>query len=315
MSQVGIIKIKKLVDGLLSFIEADYLAKIALNATVAHTVPNGVGVKKKDIVTVTGTSGQLSITDTVGDKMLLEFNSTLSQSCSDFVTEFAADMLLQGVVLTSSSNTLIFEASVAGEDFVSPVVENMASESFLIRCFDDDDVIDGISFKDLAIEIFTRTNLDSRKIDTRLLFDVDRALIPTIHVREPAKGKGKTDAISYIGEEIYENLDGSYNDQRRRSFDSQFELMITSANRHEVLIIEEVLLALLIGAQDTIALSNPFYTFEFSVKELIANNELVPQPLFIKSIGLNVAYSKYYPDLSNNSMLNKILFTQNILSE
>ena len=188
------------------------------------------------------------------------------------------------------------------------------SESFLLRCFDDEDEVDGISYKDLAIEIFTRTDLENRKIETRLLFDRDRAKLPTVHVREPAKGKGLQDGIGHIDEELYENADGSFQETRRRSFTSQYELMITSLNRHEVIIMEEVLLGLLIGVQDTLALAEPFYQFNFTVKELMANNQLVPDPLFIKSIGLNTSYDKTYPDLSNNVMLNKILFTHNILA-
>ena len=231
MSQIGIIRIKKLVDGLLTFVREDYLAKVALQATV-----------------------------------------------------------------------------------VLPDTTDHIAESFLMRCFDDEDEMDGISYKDLAIEIFTRTEMESRRIETRLMFDVDRASLPTIHVREPAKGKGKTDSIGYMGEEIFENADGGYNDSRQRSFHSQYELLATSINRHEVIIIEEVLMALLIGSQDTLSLSHPFYAFDFSVKELIANNEMIPNPLFIKAIGLSVSYSKTYPDLSENSMLNQILFTHNILS-
>lgn len=315
MSQIGIIKIKKLVDGLLTFVREDYLSKITLQGTLTHTTANAVGVKKKDTISLVGVSGGAIITDTTGADILLNFSVSLTQTCLNFVTAMSALFLTQGIVLSASGANIIFESSVAGVDFVSPTVRDLSEESFLLRCFDDEDEMDGILYKDLAIEIFTRTDLEQRKIDTRLMFDLDRAPLPTIHVREPAKSKGKTDAIGYTSEELYENLDGSFQEQRRRSFASQYELMATSMNRHEVIIIEEVMTALLVGAQDTLALANPFYTFDFSVKELIANNELIPNPLFIKSIGLQVNYNKTYPDLSSNQMLGKILFTQNILTQ
>ena len=197
---------------------------------------------------------------------------------------------------------------------VPPATTNYLAESFLARCFDDDDVVEDISYRDTAVEIFTRTKLDSRKVETRLMFDPDRASLPTIHVREPAKGRGKQDGIGNMGEDYYMDSDGGYSSERRRSFESQFELMITSMNRHEVIIMEEVMLALLIGAQDSLAAQDPFYQISFNVKELIANNELIPNPLFIKSIGLNVAYDKTYPDISRSDILNKIMFDQKILS-
>ncbi len=177
-------------------------------------------------------------------------------------------------------------------DYEEKNLSGVPEESFLKRCFDENDVADGIDYGDLAIEIFTRSDTENRKVETRLLFDRDRASLPTIHIREPSKNKGKTDSIGYIGSDIFENSDGGFNEERRRSFGSQFELLITSLNRHEVIVIEEVLMALLIGSQDTLSLVNPFYQFDFNVKELIANNELVPDPLFIKSIGLNVSYEK-----------------------
>jgi hypothetical protein len=188
-------------------------------------------------------------------------------------------------------------------------------ESFLHRCFDDDDAVDGISYKALADEIFIqRTRLDSRNIETRIMFDPDRATLPTIHVREPAKNKGKTDAIGYIDEQVFYNDDGGVSDISRRSFESQFELMITSGNRHEVLIIEEVLMGLLIGGQDSFTSQEPFYQMQLNVKELIMKEDLAPTQLFIKSIGLNLQYDKRFQDISNSATLNKILFEHKILS-
>jgi len=199
-------------------------------------------------------------------------------------------------------------------DYEEKLSEGNESESFLLRCFDDDDYDVDIVYSDLAIELFTRSsNNNSRKLETRLLFDRDRATIPTIHIREPGKGKGKTDGIGNLDEDFYTNSDSSTQDMMRRSFSSQYELMITSANRHEVLVIEEVLLALLIGSQDTLALNSPFYSFDFSVKEMMINNDLLPDPLFIKSIGINTSYDKTYPSLEENNFLTKILFEHNIL--
>jgi hypothetical protein len=199
-------------------------------------------------------------------------------------------------------------------DYEEKLEEGTESESFLLRCFDDDDYDVDIVYSDLAVDLFTReANTSKRKLETRLLFDRDRATLPTIHIREPGKTKGKMDGIGSLDEEYYTNEDESTQDLMRKSFSSQYELMITSSNRHEVLIIEEVMLALLIGAQDTLALNSPFYLFEFSVKEMMINNDLMPDPLFIKSIGINTSYDKTYPTLGENTFLTSILFEHNIL--
>lgn len=315
MAKIGIIRIKKLVDALLDFVKTDYVSKtISLVITVIDTTPNSVGVKQKETLIITGSLGRSLVTQAGELSKLISFNGTANQTAIDFVNVNAPSYLEKGIVLTYSTNNIIMEALVAGVPFARPVITSLISESFLLRCFDDDDYSEEISYKDLAVEIFTRTDQESRKIETRLMFDIDRASLPTVHVREPAKSKGVQDGIGYIDEEIFVNSDDSFNETRRRSFSSQYELMITSANRHEVIIMEEILLALLIGAQDSLAVQDPFYTISFSVKELIANNELVQTPLFIKSIALNVGYDKSYPDISNNELLTKILFEQNLLT-
>lgn len=200
------------------------------------------------------------------------------------------------------------------EDFEVNRDNGTSEESFLFRCIDLDDEVDGISYRDLAVELFTRGNDDSRKATVGLMFDVDKAGLPQISVREPAKNKGQQDTIGGYGEEPYTNADGEYFEERRKSFISQYELFITSLNRHEVIIMEEVVLALFIAAQDTLALNNPFYNFNFTVKELMANNESYGHSLFIKSIGINTSYDKSYPNLTGDKMLTSILFTHNILT-
>lgn len=314
MSQLGILRLYKITQSLLDFIKTDYELKTNLVGVVTHTVVNDVGVKKKDTLTLTGIQGSITVTDTNGTKYLLEFDTDLNQSVLNFKNDYEATWLSQGVVLTNNLNTLVFESSIAGVDFTSPITSNLVEESFLYRCIDSDDVIEEISYRELAEELFTRDSMNSRKASVELMFSADKAMLPQIAIREPAKNKGQTDGIGGIGDEIYLNEDDSFNEERRKSFTSQFELLITSPNRHEVIIMEEVLLGLFIGAQDTLALANPFYSFNFTIKELMVNNQTYAEQLFVKSIGINTSYDRSYPNLSDNSVLTKILFEHQILS-
>jgi hypothetical protein len=200
-------------------------------------------------------------------------------------------------------------------DYLLCVAEERTSESLLYRYFDVDDKDGMIDYRTSAIDLFTRSDKDSRKIDVRTMYDMDRASLPTIHIREASKTKGKQDGIGYI-DDPYENESGTFTDVHRRSFESQYEIWLTSGNRHEVLIMEEVLLGLLIGAQDTLALTEPFYNFNFNSRELILNREGDSTPqLFCKSIGVNVSYDKKYPSLTSNTLLSKILFNMQLISD
>lgn len=209
-------------------------------------------------------------------------------------------------------------------DYQSKLQEGFVNESFLYRCFDQDDFIEKVNYLQTAIELFTRPVTDSRVLEIRLLFDRDRATLPTIHVREPAKMKGQSDGIGFIGEQLFLNdqrfdeedepiLPNTYTYSVRRSFSSQYELLITSANRHEVLIIEEVIMALLMGGQDMLSSVLPFDLNQVSVRELMFNDNLSPN-VFIKAINLNVTYDKVYPEIVDNPIIQKILFEHQLLN-
>lgn len=87
----------------------------ALNSIKVTNTP----VKQVDTVTLSGTSGSANLS-CAGVSSLSEFNTSLTQTATDFVTNFAADYLAVGVVVTSSGVDIIFTASVAGTPFTSP---------------------------------------------------------------------------------------------------------------------------------------------------------------------------------------------------
>lgn len=190
------------------------------------------------------------------------------------------------------------------------------NNTFLYRTLGDD-TSDGYDFYKEAVELFTRTQKDKRRLETRLMFDPDRAQLPTIHVREPAKNKGKQDAIGYMGSEYFK-VD-TRNDQneiigsvvtgtKRKSFSAQYELMITAGSTLELVTIKEVLESALISALESMTLSiNSFDLIDFSTREIIAQNSLIPDPIMMQSIVLNIDYVKEgIPELFTSDLLSTI---------
>lgn len=93
-----------------------------IDGTVVHTQANVAAVKQKEIITLTGTFGKCVVTGAGSLTKVGEFNTTLDQTAADFVTAHAAAYLAVGIVLTASTDTLIFEANVAGTSFSAPVI-------------------------------------------------------------------------------------------------------------------------------------------------------------------------------------------------
>lgn len=202
-------------------------------------------------------------------------------------------------------------------EFIDSDYQNQTDKhnSFLYRTLGDD-VNEGYNFYEQSIALFTRTSEDRRQLQTRLMFDPDRALLPTIHVREPAKNKGKQDAIGYLGSEYFE-ADGLVTGTKRKSFSAQYELMITASNTLELVTIKEVLENALIAALESMTLNiHSFDLIDFSSREIIAQNNLIPEPVMMQSIILNVDYVKDgIPDLFTTDLLTKINFEQPELLE
>lgn len=180
------------------------------------------------------------------------------------------------------------------------------SDTFLYKALDGNRV-DGFDFYEEGKNIFLRTSTSSRKIETRLMFTKDIAPTPTIHVREPMREKGIYNSIGGIsGTRINLPNDG-YTEEYRDTKKANYEYVITSDNPLETILISEVIYNLLLGAWETLQ-SQWFDLFDFSQKELIANNELVPYPLYIKSINILVQFQNTVPGIQLDTLCGAINF-------
>ena len=199
------------------------------------------------------------------------------------------------------------------------------TKSFLYRVLSDN-TSDGWDFYQNGIEIFVRGEDDKRKLETRLMFDRSRAGLPTIHVREPAKNKGSYDGIGFFDDEIVVNESIGLDDQNqplpstisstaRKTFSSQFDIMITSGNSLECVLIQEVLESAMLASLDTLTI--PFFELvDFTSKELMMSDETERNQLFIKSITLNIQYQKDgIPKLYTEENIKKIQFNNPTLLE
>lgn len=199
------------------------------------------------------------------------------------------------------------------------------TKSFLYRVLSDN-IDEGWDFYQNGVAIFTRDGDDSRQLATRLMFDRSRAGLPTIHVREPAKNKGSYDGIGFLDDRIVVNESTGVDEQNqplpstisstaRKTFSSQFDIMITSGNSLECVLIQEVLESAMLASLDTLTI--PFFELvDFTSKELMMSDETERNQLFIKSITMNIQYQKDgIPKLYTEENIKKIQFNNPTLLE
>lgn len=200
-------------------------------------------------------------------------------------------------------------------EFIRTDYENAVdkNKSFMYTILGDHSE-DGWNFFNNAVEIFSRDASDMRKLETRLMFDRSRAAIPTIHVREPAKNNGGYDSIGFMSGERTENEDGTYSDLYRKTHSSRFELMITSGNSLECILIQELIESAILSAIDTLII--PFDIINISSKELMMESNIEQNMLFIKSIDLEIKYEKtLVPTLYTEANITSITFNNSTLLE
>lgn len=172
-------------------------------------------------------------------------------------------------------------------------------DSFLYKILGDTQ--DGsYNYYEQAKNIFLRKETNPNNIKVVLEYPKDRTGLPCYVIREPGKRGGIANSIGKI-----EHFMGGvpiYRDTRQYGL----EIMCFSINMNESILMSEVLYALLLGSWDVLA--SQFLKIEFTMKELMMENNLMPTPIFIRSIGLDLSSEEEVPGLVDGSLLGKIIF-------
>lgn len=156
------------------------------------------------------------------------------------------------------------------------------------------------NFYEQAKNLFLRKETNPNNIKVLLEYPKDRAGLPSYVIREPGKKSGIANSIGKI--ESFMGGVPMYRDTRQYGL----EIMCFSVNMNESILMSEILYALLLGSWDLLA--SQFLKIEFSMKELMMQNNLMPTPIFIRSIGLDLSSEEIVPGLVDTSLLGKIIF-------
>jgi hypothetical protein len=158
-----------------------------------------------------------------------------------------------------------------------------------------------------AKEIFLRDSNSPRKIQTGLMFPRQVQSTPHVHVREPAKQNGNFNSIGAgFSVNPVAGIGGNVIDEYRDTKRASYEIVITSDNPMDTILISEVMYSLMLGAYDT--LSQLFTTFNFSMRELIMNQDIHTPFLYVKSITIDAQYENTATSIADKGYLNSLIF-------
>lgn len=183
-------------------------------------------------------------------------------------------------------------------------------DTILFHLLNDTEVSDTGKYKWLeqATEIFiTRDKDHTRFLDANLFFDRERAKIPTIHIMLSGESKGKDG----IGMDEGFNPEQVIGDTQRpvlnRQFDINANIVVTSDNAFETVIITHVMKSMLIAISAHIQLSG-FINPVIGSRDITLSQDLAPNGIFARSINFSAGYELSVPVVVLNQIISSVWF-------
>jgi hypothetical protein len=157
-----------------------------------------------------------------------------------------------------------------------------------------------------AVEIFVnRTESHPKHLETRLFFDRERAAIPTIHIMMSGESKG----ADGIGLDVGYRPEQVIGDQQRpvynRQFDINANIIVTSDNTFETVIIYHVLKSMIISLMTHIQLVG-FINPNISGRDITLSQEIVPNGLYARTINFTAGYELDVPEACLNKIVQEV---------
>ena len=178
-------------------------------------------------------------------------------------------------------------------------------------------IFGGMSFANVdyfneAVDLLTRTPAHPKHFVVRLSFDRDRAQLPTAHVTMAE------DRVNLMGigssESAYINSEGEPDARFQRFFDFLVEIVVTSDNKNEIIIIYELIKAFIPTLSVCFA-EDGVYNVKTSGKDVVLKSDLVPKNLFMRTLQLTGHYSSITPSLDKQPGFIKDIFANGEISE
>jgi len=223
-------------------------------------------------------------------------------------------MLIPELVLQSTVKSLI---DLLQSDWLA---NSDKTKTILYDLFNKDDngtlmVLNKFNYFDQARDIFIKNNGESRRLQVVLGYNLERMGLPTVHILLPNESEGDVGigmGQGYLDPE-FDTDSGTYKRNFTNVFNSTYNLMITSDNSSEVVLIYHALKNLFTAVFEHFELMG-LRNIKFGGADLQFNNELVPPTVFHRNLSVSFFYESSVNELLTNKIINNFIFTGTIIS-
>ena len=186
--------------------------------------------------------------------------------------------------------------------------------SLLYKMFYKDDngdvmITEDYSYLEQAQSIILRTDESPRKVSINIGYNVDKAAAPTIHILLPAQNNGKFETLGQGETDVYQDTNCSttlFRD-KKTTHNATYNLMITSENVNEVLILYYLLLDMFVVLNDHFGLSG-LLDLKAMGQDVTVQSDLVPQNIYHRNLAINFDYETVSTFLANATVVGGIKF-------
>lgn len=165
------------------------------------------------------------------------------------------------------------------------------TQSYLGLLLSSTDSVDRYKFFEQAKAIFITTENDPRHLTANLFFNAAKASIPTIHITNPSEVPiHNTIGIAEGYQDfLFDEDNQKYKKVFNRRFKAKYNIVFTSDNTNEVILIYQIMKSLTISIIDHLQLSG-LHNVLLSGTDINLKSDIIPTNVFIKSIGLEFEY-------------------------
>jgi hypothetical protein len=187
------------------------------------------------------------------------------------------------------------------------------SNSFLYKLLSDGG-FERFKYFENAVKIFNTKPEDPRHLDVNLFFNFQKQGTPTIHITLPSENQKNNSLGLGLGTfDAIEEQEGD-RDVLNRRYSAAYNLVITSDNSNEVVLIYHIIKSFIITANQHFThfgLEN----LNISGRDLQINSNNVPANLFMRSLGIGLEYNTPSLELNITPIINRLDFSSSIVDE
>lgn len=170
--------------------------------------------------------------------------------------------------------------------------------------------IENFNYLEQAIALFTRTEESPRQFQVNIGYNLNRAMLPTVHIMLPQESPGKYDAIGWDEGDTSTVYHPEANPQyelitRARTYHATFDLMITSDNSSEVLLIYYFIRAMLLYTVNTFELMG-MHNYATTGQDIQLDPAYAPPNIFHRTIRIDFDYQSETKIRNYRQMANAI---------